>query len=610
MNKSQIAIIDFGSQYTHLITRRIRQLGVLANIYSPDVNVKDLKGIKGLILSGGPKSVHDRTAVKYNKKLFNLGVPILGLCYGHQLIAQHLGGQVLPGKTKEYGFASLSLVNQSRLIKGLEQKSRIWMSHGDSVFILPKGFTAIGKTIDCPVAAMSNEKEKIYGLQFHPEVAHTNEGMKILKNFVFKICYCQKDWSLEKYWQEIVREVKKTVGKRNVFLLVSGGVDSTVCFALLEKILGEPRVFGLHIDNGFMRLDESEQVKTALAEAGFNDLLVVDASDQFLQAVDGLVDPEKKRLAIGETFLRVKDEVMNLEKMNPKDWVLGQGTIYPDTIETGGTKNADKIKTHHNRVEAVLKLMRLGALIEPLAGLYKDEVRLIGEKLGIPASLLNRHPFPGPGLAIRVLCNNGQASEANKIGKISLQQDLPAGRQVRKIVGSRLKTTILPLKSVGVQGDNRTYRHPALIQGQVSWQKLHDLSVRITNEVHEVNRVVYLVSPKKIDFKKLKIKKAYLTKERLDLLCRVDDSVNKEVRRYKIDKETWQFPIVLAPLGLNKGETIILRPIQSQEAMTVNFYQMNQSILNNLAKKILKISGIDLVLYDVTNKPPGTIEWE
>jgi len=601
MKRPQIAIIDFGSQYTHLITRRIRQLGVLANIYPTDIKAKDLKGVKGIILSGGPRSVHDKTAIKYDKNLFDLKVPVLGLCYGHQLIAYHFGGQVKPGKTKEYGFANLKLVKTSKLLKGISSSSKIWMSHGDSVSKLPKDFMATGKTLDCPIAAMADEERKIYGLQFHPEVTHTQAGMKILNNFIFNVCRCKKDWSLEKYWQQIIKEVKAIVGKRSVFLLVSGGVDSTVCFALLEKILGKVRVFGLHIDNGFMRLNESKQVKQALAKVGFDDLMVIDSADQFLEAIKGVVDPETKREIIGRTFLEVKNDVMKLEKMNQRDWILGQGTIYPDTIETGGTKHADKIKTHHNRVEAVLKLMRLGALVEPLAGLYKDEVRAIGKKLGLPNSLINRHPFPGPGLSIRTLCK-GEASPPHRRKVIN--------NKLQKIVGSRLKVTVLPLKSVGVQGDNRTYRHPALIQGKASWQKLHDLSVRITNEMSEVNRVVYLVKPTKIDFRKLKIKKAYLTKERLDLLRQVDALVNKELRRHKIYNQIWQFPVVLAPIGLGGGETVILRPIESLEAMTVNFYPMKQSILNSITSKILKVPGIDLVMYDVTNKPPGTIEWE
>lgn len=608
MKKSQIAVLDFGSQYTHLITRRIRQLGVLADIYPPDTKAQVLAQAKGLILSGGPKSVSDKKLIAYDKKIFDLKVPILGLCYGHQLITQHFGGQVRPGRTKEYGFATLHLAGATKLLAGLDNQTKIWMSHGDSVTILPPDFIIAGRSLDCPVAAMANEQAKIYGLQFHPEVTHTEQGLEILNNFVFDICDCKKDWSIEKYWQLIIKQVKTQVGARKVFLLVSGGVDSTVAFAMLEKILGKKRVFGLHIDNGFMRLNESKQVKAALARAGFDDLVVVDAADQFLQAVKGVIDPEKKREIIGQTFLRVKDEFMRLEKMKTKDWILGQGTIYPDTIETGATKHADKIKTHHNRVEAVLKLMKLGALVEPLVELYKDEVREIGQKLNLPSALLNRHPFPGPGLAIRVLGSRGRekvAHQAKLNRKIKKIVGLPAGK-----AGSKFGSAVLPLKSVGVQGDNRTYRHPVLISGPADWPKLHDLSVRLTNELSEINRVVYLVRPEKIDFEKLKFKTADLNKARLDLLRKVDDLVNQETKQHKIYSDIWQFPIVLAPLGLKGGETIILRPIQSQEAMTVNFYQMSKAVLNKISAKILKIPGIDLVMYDVTNKPPGTIEWE
>jgi len=601
MKNGQIAIIDFGSQYTHLITRRIRQLGVLANIYPSNVTAKELTGVRGIILSGGPRSVHDKTAIAYDKKIFQLNVPILGLCYGHQLITQHFGGKVKPGKTKEYGFAKLKLKKGSKLLKGLTSSRRVWMSHGDSVTDVPADFVITGQTIDCPVASMADEKHKLYGLQFHPEVAHTEEGMQILKNFIFDICKSKKDWSIDEYFKQIVVDVKKTVGQRKVFLLVSGGVDSTVCFALLEKILGKSRVFGLHIDNGFMRQNESSNVKKALAKAGFDDLVVVDSESKFLSKLKGVIDPEIKRHIIGRTFLQVKDEFMRIEKMNQKNFVLGQGTIYPDTIETGGTKHSATIKTHHNRVKEILTLMKMGALVEPLAGLYKDEVREIAKKLKLPPKLINRHPFPGPGLAIRTLCASGREKISGLTG---------LNRKVNKITGPRLKATVLPLKSVGVQGDNRTYRHPALITGKASWEKLHNLSVRLTNELTEVNRVVYLVGPNKVDFSKMKIKRADLNKKRLDLLRQVDELVLSEIKKNKLYKDIWQFPVVLAPLSLHGGETIILRPIESLEAMTVNFYPMSKKLLNSLVSKILKIPGVDMVMYDVTNKPPGTIEWE
>ena len=598
--ENQIAILDFGSQYTHLIARRIRQIGVFSKIFTPDVKFREIKNSKGIILSGGPHSVKNQK-IKYNKNIFKLNIPILGLCYGHQLIAHHFGGQVKSGKTKEYGIAKINILKSFKIFKGLNVSRQVWMSHGDSVIKLPKNFITTSETSGCPISSMAYYKKNIYGLQFHPEVTHTISGLKILGNFVLKICKCQKNWSMDKYWQELQKDIRKKISNKNVFLLVSGGVDSTVCFALLEKILGKKKVFGLHIDNGFLRHNESKWVKASLFKTGFNNLAVIDASQDFLNKLKSITDPEKKREIIGKTFLEVKDRVMKENKMKQADWILAQGTIYPDTIESGSTKHADKIKTHHNRVKEILKLMKAKKLIEPLSELYKDEVRDLGKKLKLPKELLERHPFPGPGLSIRTLCSNGQNKIKNKIN---------LDKRLKRFVGSKINVASLPLKSVGVQGDNRTYRHPALISGNISWAKLSKISPQITNKFKEINRVVYLIKPKKIDFKKLKIKRAYLTKKRLNLLRQADKIVMKETKKYKIYKDIWQFPVVLAPVSLNSGETIILRPIQSKEAMTINFYQMNKNILNSIASKIIKIPGIDLVLYDITNKPPGTIEWE
>ena len=296
--KNQIAILDFGSQYTHLIARRIRQLGVFSKIYTPDTGISNLKDVKGIILSGGPQSVFDQK-IKYNKDIFKLNIPILGFCYGHQLIAHHFGGQIKGGQTKEYGTAKINILENSKLFKGLKKREQVWMSHSDSVVKLPKNFIKTSKTSDCSISSMANKVKNIYGLQFHPEVTHTINGLKILENFVFRICQCQKNWSMNKYWQELQKSIKTQIGNKNVFLLVSGGVDSTVCFALLEKTLGKKRVFGLHIDNGFLRHNESKSVKKSLSRAGFNDLTVLNASNEFLKHTKNIINPEKKREIIG-----------------------------------------------------------------------------------------------------------------------------------------------------------------------------------------------------------------------------------------------------------------------------------------------------------------------
>ncbi|MBU0732141.1 glutamine-hydrolyzing GMP synthase [Patescibacteria group bacterium] len=602
MEHKQIAILDFGSQYTHLISRRIRQLDVLAKIYAPDTDFSKVKNIGGIILSGGPRSiVKDKGFLRFDPGIFKMGVPVLGLCYGHQLIATYLGGTLLSGDQGEYGQADLFVEEKDDIFKGLKDKERIWMSHGDQVVKMPEGFELIGATTDCPVAAMRNKAKKVYGFQFHPEVNHTKHGQDILSNFVFDICKMKPDWKVDDMTIELMNTLKTEAKNKNVFLLVSGGVDSTVSFALLEKALGLDDVYGLHVDNGFMRKDESKKVMEFLKKAGFPDLHMVDASARFLKAVEGVIDPEKKRQIIGEMFVNIANEEMEKLDIDPdkEGWLLGQGTIYPDTIESGSTQHADKIKTHHNRVDLIQEMMDEGKIIEPIADFYKDEVRELGKQLKINRELLSRHPFPGPGLAIRCLCSDGKEKVEEK--KRILDK---LGKYVKP---HGLDVEILPVKSVGVQGDERTYRHPAVIIGETDWELLNTLSINITND-KDINRVIYLVDKKKIS-SEAKMKKATLTKKRLDLLREVDDEVTRFMREKEIYKDIWQNPVVLVPFG-NKGESIVLRPIESEEAMTVNFYRMDDHLLKLLVNRLKKIKGIDYIFYDITNKPPGTIEWE
>ncbi|MDP3970678.1 MAG: glutamine-hydrolyzing GMP synthase [bacterium] len=599
-----IAVIDFGSQFAHLIARRIRQHNVLAKIFTPDTPVHEYKDAKGVILSGGPRSTIDESAINYDRGVFKLGVPILGLCYGHQLIAQHFGGTVEKGKTKEYGQATLHINDKSDIFQDLSNEERVWMSHWDVVGTAPADFEVIGSTKDCEVAAMRNVTENIWSFQYHLEVHHTEHGMKMLENFLFNICQVSADWSIAAIEDEIIKEIQDVVGaKKHVFLLVSGGVDSTVAFALLEKALGKSRVYGLHVDNGFMRHRETTKVAVALKKAGFTNLHVVDTGARFLRAVQGVIDPEEKRKIIGELFVEIANEEMT--KIDLDKYLLGQGTIYPDTIESGGTQHADKIKTHHNRVDLIQEMINQGKVIEPLKDLYKDEVREIGKRFKIAPSLLNRHPFPGPGLAIRTLCSDGD----NEI------EDRDAiNAKLAEIIldsGLDLKAAVLPMKSVGVQGDERSYKHPVVIAGKATWKQLNDLSVRITNEVFMVNRVLWLIDPKTISAD-AHMHERYLTKDRLDLLRVADDIVMTKIKEHEVFADIWQFPVVLVPFGDPKtnGESIVLRPIQSQEAMTVNYYNMPRPVLTDIKRELKKVAFIDYIFYDITHKPPATIEWE
>jgi GMP synthase (glutamine-hydrolysing) len=600
----KIIILDMGGQYAHLLARRVRQLGVYSEIMPSDTPVAKLKSASGIIISGGPASVYEKNSPKADARLFALKVPILGLCYGHQLMAQALGGEVHPGKVKEYGIASVEVKKKLGVFSGLEGKETVWMSHGDSVAKMPAGFAAIGSTPDCSIAAMGSSSRKYYGLQFHPEVTHTRHGMKILSNFVLKVCRAGKGWGMGNFIRQKAGEIRKAAGKRNVFLLVSGGVDSTVCFALLNRALGAKRVYGLHIDNGFMRQDESRKVGHALKKLGFSNFHAVDASRDFLLAVEGIVEPEEKRKIIGETFIRVQQREVKRLRLSPKKWMLGQGTIYPDTIETKGTRHADLIKTHHNRVEAVRQMIRKGLVIEPIKELYKDEVRELGLRLGLPHDIVFRHPFPGPGLAVRCLCSDGKEGAA-------IENEKSLNRRIGLIAAKRgMQGKILPIRSVGVQGDSRTYRHPVALAGDggnESMFTLEKLSTELTNRIRETNRVVLLVTGK--DFGSIGLKKASITRERLDLLREADAVVQGHLDDADY-RRIWQFPVVLVPLTISGGESIVLRPVESKEAMTANWARLPWEKIMKIARALMKLHGIDMVFYDVTNKPPATIEWE
>ncbi|MFA5962025.1 MAG: glutamine-hydrolyzing GMP synthase [Parcubacteria group bacterium] len=603
--KDHIAILDFGSQYMHLIARNIREMNVLAKIYPHDVSAEKLTTASGIIFSGGPQSVYDKNSLTVDPKILELGVPILGLCYGHQLLAHLLGGQVKPGRIREYGRAKLALKDKTALFRNIRRTTKVWMSHGDSVSKVPKNFSITASTQDCPVTAMADEKNNFYGLQFHPEVDHTLEGKKMLENFVLKIAKAQKNWEIKDLVAHLVDKIKKQVGKKKVFVLVSGGVDSNVAFALLTKALGKARVKGLYIDTGFMRQDESQEIIKNFKKIGFDNLEVIDASATFFENLKGIYEPENKRKIIGQTFLDIKDSVTKKLKLNDKEWLLGQGTIYPDTIESGGTKNSDKIKTHHNRVDAIQKMIDEGLVVEPLVDFYKYEVRQIGKLLKLPKNLIERHPFPGPGLAIRVLCLDHKMPEEDLKDKES---------KVKKFYQKNypeMGSALLPIRSVGVQGDNRTYAHPLAIWKESAWKKLDQISVNTTNSVHEVNRVVLLLNPGKKPVFQLIKKDAYLTEKRTETLREIDAIVTKNIRATKIYGQIWQFPVVLIPITDGSGkESIVLRPVNTRDAMTLNFYQMEKTVLKQMTEAILATGRISYVFYDLTNKPPGTTEWE
>ena len=602
-NHERVLVLDFGGQYSHLIANRVRRLKVYSEIVLPSTAPADLDGVKGLIFSGGPSSVYDAHQPPFDPAWFTVGLPTLGLCYGHQLIARHFGGEVGAAGQQEYGIAQLQIENPIGILHDMGPTERVWMSHGDSVTRLPDGFVGLASTDSCPIAAMGDVERHIYGLQFHPEVTHTPRGMEILDNFL-TLCGCERTWTMAQFIEDSKRRIIEQVGDRNVFLLVSGGVDSSVAFVLLTDALGKDRVIGLHVDNGFMRKNESALVKRALEAAGFDNLHAIDSSQEFLDAVAGVCDPQRKRQIIGDTFIRVQQEAAERLGLAGERWILGQGTLYPDIIESGGTRHAAVIKTHHNRVDIIWQMIEENRVIEPLDQLYKDEVRQVGRQLGIAEDLVRRHPFPGPGLAVRCLCSDGNDEP---IGENSRAK----ARDIAAKFG--LTADILPVKSVGVQGDSRTYAHPAVVMGNADWDTLERVSTALTNGVREVNRVVWLVrpSPTNAIVSNLHVRARTLVKPRLDLLRQADDIVMRTLDADGLMDDLFQFPTILVPLGATpEGESVVLRPLESTDVMTARFAPLPIETLNHIADKVAALPGIEAVFYDITHKPPATMEWE
>ncbi|MEE2659465.1 MAG: glutamine-hydrolyzing GMP synthase [Candidatus Latescibacterota bacterium] len=614
-----IVVLDFGGQYAHLIANRIRRLHVYAEIRSPESSPDSLQDADGLIFSGGPSSVYADDRPTFNEAILDSGKPILGLCYGHQLLCHHLGGQVEAGERMEFGAAILNVAVARSIFAGLKTQERVWMSHRDLVREIPKGFELLASTEDCPVAAMGDDGRRIYGLQFHPEVTQTESGMEILDNFL-TLCGAERSWTMENFIDESIEKLRRHIGDRKVFLLVSGGVDSTVSYLLLNRALGEERVLGLHIDNGFMREGETTTVHQLMTESGFESLKVVDASAEFLGQVKGITDPEEKRKRIGEEFVQVRERVLAELDLDPDEWLLGQGTLYTDTIESGGTDHAEVIKTHHNRVGVIEQLLAEGKVIEPLNQLYKDEVREVGKKLGLPHYLVWRHPFPGPGLAVRCLCSDGNGN-----GEVDGSRNSPVGEQELASTHdeSGFAVNVLPLKSVGVQGDGRTYAHPALVtlgvqrlamvpgaeESDVTWDELEQVSTDLTNEFPGINRVVFQLGPDRALDQTVKV--GYLTRDRIDLLRQADSIVMGALERYDLMGQVTQMPTVLVPLSSDgESESIVLRPITTDDFMTARFDRLPADFLREVTDSLLDLDGVEAVYYDITHKPPGTVEWE
>ena len=497
-----VLVIDFGAQYSQLIARRVRECGVYSEIIPYHASLAEIsaKKPKGIIFSGGPNSVYGEKAPHSDPGIYSLGVPVLGICYGMQLMALQLGGEVARSEAREYGHADLNHDVEAALFKGIAAPTPVWMSHGDSIVRPPAGFVVSANTSNTPTAAMSNDALKLYGVQFHPEVVHTREGTPLLKNFLFNICGCRGDWNMGSFVDMAVAKIREQVGDKKILCGLSGGVDSSVAAVLVHRAVGD-QLTCVFVDHGFMRKDEAKQVVHTFRDEFHINLVHVDASERFMNRVAGVTEPESKRKIIGEEFIRVFES--EAEKIGASDFLV-QGTLYPDVIESG-TSTAAVIKSHHN-VGGLPEDMKF-ALVEPLRELFKDEVRLLGAELGLSEEIVQRQPFPGPGLAIRII---GEITEDRL--NILREADAIVREEIRN-AGLHRKIwqsfAVLPaIKSVGVMGDERTYAYTIGIRAvesedgmtadwsRMPYEVLDKMSRRIVNEVKGVNRIVYDVTSK------------------------------------------------------------------------------------------------------------------
>ncbi len=615
----KLAILDCGGQYTKVIDRRIRELGVKSEIFPINVKSEELKEYQSVILSGGPNSIAADQRLIFDEKIFELGIPVLGICYGMQLMSDHFGGVVDSNVVKEYGQNEVTINTQVPIFEGLSENQKVLMSHGDTVKIVPNGFEIIAKSGEA-IAGIGNVEKKMYGFQFHPEVDLTEEGMKMLENFLRKVVNYKEVYALEDRIQTSINMIKEKVKDNKVVVLVSGGVDSAVTAALLVKALKPENIYAIHIDSGFMRKNESDIICENLKELGLKNLIRENAKDYFFNTVVEVegkkigplvetVDPETKRQIIGEIFIKIANNVIERLGLDPEKTFIAQGTLRPDLIESGNpdiSGFAHKIKTHHNDVAIVREARKKGLIIETNSDWHKDEVRKVARKLGLEESIASRQPFPGPGLAIRLLCHN-------KKDEVKIEvEDIQKLEEILKT--SSEKGYILPIKSVGVQGDCRSYRNLCLIEGNkldLNWQTVTIKAKEITDNINTINRVGYILNTKEIS-EQIKCFDMKIGDESVDLLRELDKIVTSNLENAPIN----QTFAVLLPIGITKKYSVAIRTFVTNDFMTGRPAEIGKEVSKEMLENILKeinskfADKIEFVIYDVTSKPPATCEWQ
>lgn len=610
-HKRICAILDTGAQYGKVVDRRVREDAVETVILPLSTPLEQLQNYGAIVIPGGPDDLSKNNDTLCDPRIFteDHGIPVLGICLGMHAMTQALGGKLERLPTREDGQATIVMDAASPLMAGLDHEQEVLLTHGISVTKPPPGFTVTAHSGDI-IAAVEHSQRQLFGVQFHPEVDLTVHGKQMIHNFLYKIAGFEGDFTIEDREEAAIKAIREQVGTSPVSLLVSGGVDSTVLAALLAKALPAEQIHAFHFDNGFMRKDESEKVKAALEKIGLH-LEVIDASHDFYAAIGTSIDPEFKRKTIGDVFLKKAKQLMEDRGFNADEVFFAQGTLRPDLIESASaaaSSKADGIKTHHNDSPLAREFRAAGKLVEPLQELHKDEVRELGAKLSLPAEIVWRQPFPGPGLAIRIIGSDRVYSIPN-----------PHTLQLlRPFTTGDIQATLLPVKTVGVQGDERSYKHTVALSGAQNWEELKKLALAIPRTVHDVNRVLYVFGDKLTKEAETGLTKTYLETDTIHQLQEADEIVNQTLLKYDLIRKLSQVPVILHPtdFGETGKRTIVIRTFITNDFMTgvaatPGTEYMPLEALQEMVDRILaEVPGIARVAYDLTSKPPGTTEHE